>query len=339
MKKRVLLTGISGAIGEFVFDNLLKQSDKIEIIALSTDRKVNHIKLRKYESRAKIIYGDIREKSVTDKVAENIDFVIHTAAIIPPLANSNPELAEGVNHLGTSNLVKSIEEKSPNAFFLYTSSVAVYGDRLLNPEIRVSDELKPSFGDNYAVTKIKAEKVVQSSKLRWSIFRLAAIMHFKQKFDPLMFNNPLDTRMEICTTRDTAFALSESIFKEKELEGKIFNLGGGEKCRAIYRDFLNTSSSNSGLGLNAFPDEAFATANFHCGDYMDSDKLNDILHFQRDSIEDYYRMFTKEIGPVNIFLAKIFRPFIINYFLKKSLPLIAQKKNDKAMLERYRPSK
>lgn len=338
MRKRILVTGAAGAIGLETLKELLRHSDKYEIIAFGKDKKEHQKILKNCCNGIEAIYGDIRDKSTTDRLANNIDFVIHLAAVIPPLADKYPKLTEEVNLGGTKNLIASLEEKSPNAFFLYTSSIAVYGDRLETPIIRVGDKLGPSLGDEYAGTKIKAEGEVKKSKLNWSIFRLTAIMSPKQKFDPLMFHMPLKTKMEICTTRDTAFALVQAIENKQALNKKTFNLGGGKTCRVSFGDFLKTSTKNSGLGEMPFPENTFAKGNFHCGYYADSDELNKILNFQRETLEDYYRQFKKEIGPLKITLAKIFKPFVVSYFLRKSDPLKAIRNNDRNMIERFFPN-
>ncbi len=320
MKKRILLTGGAGAVGFETLKELIRHNDLYETTVLAKNSRKHHRLLKKLENRAKVFYGDIRDKKTTDAIAKNIDFVIRLAAVIPPLADAEPELTEQVNLGGTTNLIESTEKFSPEAFFLYSSSVAVYGDRLNNPWIKVGDKVKASRGDEYAKTKIKAEKIIEACSLNWSIFRLTAIMHPRQKFDPLMFHMPLETKMEICTTRDTAYALVQAIENSGRLNKKIFNLSGGEKCRVTYRDFLGTCLTNSGLGKNAFPDAAFAKADFHCGYYKDSHELNDILGFQRDSIDDYYSHFKNGLGKTKPILASIFRPVIIRYFLHKSDP-------------------
>lgn len=337
MKKRILITGAAGAVGLETLKELQRRKGQYEIIAFGKDKWEHRKILNNCCGKFKVILGDIRDKTITDKLAENIDFVIHLAAVIPPLADENPQLAKEVNLGGTINLINSLEEKSPNAFFLFSSSVAVYGDRLDSPMIKVSDKLQNSVGDEYANTKIKSELHIKNSKLNWSIFRLTAIMHPKQKFDPLMFHMPLETKMEICTTRDTAYALVQAIENKDLLNKKIFNLSGGKNCRVIYHEFLGTSFKNSGLGEKPFPENSFAKANFHCGFYGDSEDLNKILKFQRDTLDDYYELFKNEIGPIKIFLAKIFRPFVISYFLKKSEPLIAIKSGNKDLINRFFP--
>ena len=101
-----------------------------------------------------IVYGDITNDNDINKISHNKDIVIHLAAIIPPLADENPDLTYQVNTIGSEKLIRSLEKYSLNAFFIYSSSIAIYGDRLKNSLININDELKPSNGDKYAITKI-----------------------------------------------------------------------------------------------------------------------------------------------------------------------------------------
>lgn len=175
------------------------------------------------------------------RIPEDLDAVIHLAAIIPPLADEDPGLARKVNVEGTGLLIDHIERTSPGAFFLYSSSVSVYGDRVENPDIRVTDDLKISEGDEYGQTKLEAESIIQSSNLSWSVFRLAAIMG-NHKISRLMFHMPLETSLEICTPEDTARAFVHALSAQDRLEYRIFNLGGGKQCRSSYREFWSVPS-------------------------------------------------------------------------------------------------
>lgn len=320
MKKRILLTGAVGAIGYEILKKLVSLKEKYKITVLIKNSQKHRKLIRKFEDSLEVIYGDIRKKETTDIIAKNKDVVLHLAAVIPPEADFKKQMAEEVNYGGTVNLVNSLEKFSPDAFFIYSSSISVYGDRLENPWIKVGDELKASTHDEYARTKIKAESFIQNSKLSWTIFRLTAIMHPRQKFDPLMFHMPLNTKMEICTTSDTATAFVNAIEKTSQLNKRIFNLSGGKNCRVQYSELLEKCFKISGLGNQPFPVEAYATADFHCGYYTDSEELNQILDFQKDTINDYYELFGNEMGQLKISLAKIFRYFIIKYFLSRSDP-------------------
>ncbi|HHH53895.1 MAG TPA: NAD(P)-dependent oxidoreductase, partial [Bacteroidetes bacterium] len=264
----------------------------------------------------------------------NKDFVIHLAAIIPPLADKKPALSWKVNVEGTRNLIKGIEKYSTNAFLLYSSSISVYGDRLKNPWIKVSDPLRPSEGDEYAKNKIEAEKIIQNSKLDWTIFRLTAIMGGHQ-ISELMFHMPLETPLEIATPEDTARAFVHALNKRKQLSKKIFNLGGGEKCRIIYKDFLKRSFEISGLGKLNFPHKTFAEKNFHCGYYADGDELENILHFRKDTIDTYFEKQKKKTNTIQKFLTGIFKKPILKHLKNKSEPLKAFLSKNNYLIQRF----
>lgn len=332
-KINVLLTGASGGVGNEVLKQL-HDAKKYNITVF--DIKTSHsVKIfAPYKSEIEIIYGNIADKQDIETACKNKDAVIHLAAIIPPLADEEPELANKVNTGGTENLIKCLEAFSPNAFLLYSSSISIYGDRVINPYIAISDPLKPSVGDAYALTKIAAENLIKSSKLDWSIFRLCAVMG-KHKVSKLMFHQPLNTSFEIATLRDTARAFVHAIHKQEELSKRIFNLGGGEACRIIYDDFLERSFKIAGLGKLDFTPKSFAERNFHCGFYADGDELEDILHFRKDTIETYFEDQKRNTS----FLKKAFTALLrgpIKYFLqKKSEPLEAYVKEDQAEIKRY----
>ena len=158
--------------------------------------------------------------------------MVHLAAIIPPLAEEKPILANSVNFLGTRSLMKRIEETSPNASFMFSSSISVYGDRLKTPNINTRDSLSISTGDKYARTKMDAEPIIVSTKLKWPIFRLTAIIGVKNhKMSGLMFHMPLETHIEIATPSDTARAFVNGIETPSKLTNRIFNLGGRRKLQ------------------------------------------------------------------------------------------------------------
>ncbi|WP_245574881.1 hypothetical protein [Aequorivita capsosiphonis] len=203
-----------------------------------------------------------------------------------------------------------------------------------NPYISVEDPLEPSPGDEYALTKIAAEEIIKTSKLKWTIFRLAAIMG-GHKMSKLMFHQPLATSLEIATPRDTARAFVNAIEKEKELSRSIFNLGGGENCRISYEGFLQRSFNIFGLGELNFPEKAFAEKNFHCGFYKDGDKLENIVHFRKDSLEDYFKMEKEKISSFENFGASLLKRPIKYYLLKQSEPLAAIKNNDEKMKSQF----
>jgi nucleoside-diphosphate-sugar epimerase len=333
-KLRILLTGASGTVGYEVLKQLYLLRNKFDITVFGTRSKRSLKQLLPYKEGIEIIYGNISDINDVRIACAAKDVVIHLAALIPPQADVKPELAYEINTVGTRNLVRSLEQLSPEAFFLYSSSISVYGDRLENPYIRVGDPLIPSDGDEYAKTKIEAEEIICSSKLDWSIFRLTAIMG-NHKVSKLMFHMPLATSMEIASPGDTGRAFIHAIDKKEIISKKIFNLSGGEKCRTTYQDLLSRSFDIFGLGKLDFPNKAFAEKNFHCGYYDDGDELNNILHFRTETLDDYYRCEKLKVSVWKKALTYGLKSQIKSYLLKKSEPYQAHKTNDPEMIKRY----
>jgi nucleoside-diphosphate-sugar epimerase len=331
---KILLTGASGTVGIEVLRQLCAQPDRFDVTAFDLNSKKVRKILAPFTQKSKIIYGDISNDDDLSSACHNKDVVIHLAAVIPPVADDNPDLARSVNTEGTANIIRNLKQFSPDTFFIYSSSISVYGDRLNKPFIKIDDPLIPSKGDEYAKTKIAAEKTVRDSKLKWSIFRLTAIMG-GHKVSKLMFHMPLSTAMEIATPADTARAFVLAIDKQSAMENKIYNLGGGVDCRTTYHDFLVRSFTIFGLGKPNFPDKAFAERNFHCGYYQDGDELDNVLKFRRDSLEDYYDSEAKKVPFWQKILTSVFNPLIKNYLLKQSEPLHAHKTKNLKMMEHY----
>jgi cholest-5-ene-3beta,7alpha-diol 3beta-dehydrogenase len=334
--KRVLLTGASGTVGREVLKQLCEFSATVEITVFDKKSRASKSFYRKFNSNINIIFGDISNKNDISKACKNINVVIHLAAIIPPLADKFPEQAEAVNITGTKNLIECIEEQSPEAFLIYSSSISVYGDRNSYPWIKTTDPLNPSDRDEYARTKIEAEKLVINSRLNWCILRLTAIMGFdNHKPSEIMFHMPLDSYLEIATPGDTGRAFVNALSHLEKLNKKIYNLSGGEKCRIVYRDFLSRSFDIFGLGKLDFKPNSFAIKNFHCGYYEDGDKLNEILDFRRETIDDYFTNLKKYIPTVRKILTSILRKIIKHSLQKQSEPLAAINSNNISEITHY----
>jgi nucleoside-diphosphate-sugar epimerase len=321
--KTVLLTGATGNVGFETLKILLHNNNKYIIKAFEIETPKTKRLLNPYKNQVELVWGDITNRETVEKAVKDCEIIIHTAALIPPVADEFPERAEKINTGGTKNIVDAINKINPNIFLIYTSSISVYGDRVENPEITVFDKLNPSPHDFYAVTKIIAENYIKLNTINFTIFRLTAVFSPKMKPDPLMFHMPLNTQLEIVTAKDTARALVLAIEKKEYLNERIFNLGGGEMCRISYKDFLNENFKIFGLHKLDFPDNAFAEKNFHCGIYKDSHVLNRLLHFQTDTLEDHFRSVHKNTFFIKKLVTKILSKPIKKNMLKNSEPFKA----------------
>ncbi len=312
----ILLTGAFGNVGLSTLKELLNKEYDVRVFEVYN--KKNRKIAKKFKNRIEIIWGDLRNIEDVNYALQNQDLIIHLAAIIPPLADFNPELAESVNVGGTKNILAAIKKQLHKPKLIFTSSVAVYGDRRYNPMIDVKDPLAPSKGDYYAITKISAEKLIRESGVDFAIFRLTYITSIdKLNMDPLMFHMPLDTSIEICDTKDVGLALVNAIECD-EVWGETFHLAGGEKCRITYREYLNDMMEIFGLGRNFLPEEGFAEKDFHCG-YMNTNKSQNLLNYQIHTLADYYGEVKRKIGSKKHFMPAIKWMIRLN-LLKRSEP-------------------
>lgn len=328
----ILLTGAAGNVGFETLRFLIKKNYNITVLELNNKKNKN--KLKPFKKQIDIIYGSINDQKLIYNLVKDKDVIIHLAAIIPPLADRKPKLTYRVNYLGTKNIIDAIKKQLNKTYLIFASSISVYGDRVKNSCIKVTDKLKPSVGDYYAKIKIKTETLIKKSNVPYTIFRLSAIMGHPE-IDPLMFHMPLDTKLEIASNIDTGRAFANATCHLKALAGQTFNLGGGPQCRTTYLDFINKMFNIYGLNPKYLKESSFADQNFHCGYYIDGDKLNNIIHFRRDTLTTYYERVAKEINPVIKILTRLFSPLIIFSLQRNSEPLQAKLKKDLALIKRF----
>jgi nucleoside-diphosphate-sugar epimerase len=233
-----------------------------------------------------------------------MEAVIHLAAVIPPLADRLPHLAEHVNVDGTHNVIYSMEQQNPKPRLFFSSSVAVYGDRINSPFILRDDPPESNPEGNYARHKLTCERMIRESSLTWSIFRLTYIVDSDRlKLDPVMFDVPLDTPLEICDTKDVGRALAAAVTNEKVL-GTILPIAGGKECRTTYRDYLQAMLALFGLGRFRLPEKAFTKHRFHCG-YLDTEESQRELQYQGRRLVDFY----EEVRGKYKALSRLYRVF------------------------------
>lgn len=319
---RVLLTGASGNVGLSTLKSLIGLGHSVIAFDKRSKKSVKILQKLKLPHDCQIIWGDILSTEDLALAVKNIDVVIHTAAIIPPLADFNPHLAQRVNVHGTKNVVHAIQCENPRIRIIFTSSIAVYGDRRQDPMIKVGDPMNPG-NDEYAKTKIEAEEIIHQSGLDYAIFRLTYITSpQKLQMDPLMFEMPLDTKIEILRSQDAGFALAQAV-SSTDIWGKTMNLAGGKECRTTYEAYLTRMMAIFGMG-GPLPQNAFSTHDFHCG-YMDTEFPQKSLNFQRSTLNDYYADIEK-LTQRKKFFVRMIRP-LARWFVIRNSPYLKSRKS------------
>ena len=323
-KLNVILTGASGMVGKKILEELISR-DLFSIRVFSRNSKKNRKIFRSFANKdVEVVWGSLENPEEVMKAVENQEIIIHAAALQPSNKNYDEKKVYLVNVIGTENILNAMKMQK-NARIIYTSSISVYGDRLKDPYIKISDPVVKSDHDLYAKSKLEAEKLIKDSNFDYLIFRLSYCTSTEMlRFQSLMFDMPLDTRVEIIDTRDIAKAIVNSI-PLKEIWNRTFNLGGGPKCQMIFRDHFNDIVETMGFGRDFLPEEAFAKGGFHCGFY-DTTELQALLKFQDHTLQDFYDDIRKWIG-IKRYFVPLVKPIVRWYLLRKSKYYSEFKKN------------
>ena len=154
---RMLVTGGAGFIGHHLVRALIDQGDDVVVLDdLSTgDRR----RLTAYESRIRLLIGDIRDGETVRAAVDGVEVVLHEAAV-PSVARSiaDPRRSNDVNVNGTVELLLAAAAAGVRRVVLAGSS-SVYGSSGVLPrrEDQPTDPRSP-----YAASKLAAEHYVHT---------------------------------------------------------------------------------------------------------------------------------------------------------------------------------
>jgi nucleoside-diphosphate-sugar epimerase len=311
-RQKVLLTGASGNMGLAGLRELVKDNDKQDIVILALNNDRDRERLQGFENMkcVTIHWGDLTNYRDVFECVKDVDIILHVAALVSPAADYHPKLAMKVNYGSMRNIIRAIKEqgRTNDVKLVYIGTVAETGDRM--PPIhwgRIGDPIKPSVFDYYAVSKVAAERLLIESGLKyWVSLRQTGIIGpaMSRIKDAIMFHNCLDNVLEYVSDKDSGILLGNLCREEYNGElpddfwGHVYNIGGGESCRvdtySMYRYLYGT------IGFRDFKyimdPRWYATRNFHGQYYLDSDKLENYLHFRHDSMQYFYDEYLKNLG-------------------------------------------
>lgn len=337
-KKSVVIFGGSGSMGLECLHHMNK--DEYHLILLLRPSRKN-FKLAKSLGVSQKFNGtngfasgkniDIRWGSITSYedvrlCVDKGDLIFNMAAIIPPHVFKSFKRMDETNLGGVLNIIKAIKEcgGSETKRFINTSSVAVYGDRLPPYHIiKVGDPVYPSVLDFYGLTKVKAERALIESGLKyWVIIRqtFIALPNVFSLLAPLMFHQPLNQLIEGTYKDDAGLGAARMIDAPDSFYCQIYNFGNGPQFRTSYLQFLERMFGLIGVDLTKSMDRRwFTLRNFHCGYFKDWDVLNQYTQHAKTSFEEYIQKVDNQL-PVLFKLAR----FVPSIFIKLFLSLYAE---------------
>ncbi|RMF14862.1 MAG: NAD(P)-dependent oxidoreductase [Candidatus Dadabacteria bacterium] len=308
---KVLITGAFGNIGGHTMRELLAAGHSVR--AFDLDNATNRKTATAWGEQIDTVWGDITDPTSIARAAEDVDAIIHLAAVIPPMTDQQPELAERINVGGTRHVIDAALASAKKPHIVFASSIATYGRRFDEaPPRRADEELRPE--DNYGRHKVECERMIRESGLTYTILRLAAVPPVSlDTFDPIAFDIHPETRIEFVHPADVGIALANTIGNERA-RNKVFLIGGGEVNQFRYGDWINAMFTATGIG--PLPTEAFGPRPFYT-DWMDTAEAQDVLQFQHRTWEDYQNDIRALLGWRIVFV-RLLRPFIRRALLKKS---------------------
>ena len=310
---KVLVTGAFGNVGSYITHELLRQGYTPRLFDLGTPK--NKQAARQLTEKVEIFWGDVRDAKTVEKAVDGVDVVIHMAAIIPPLSNEQPELARTVNIEGTRNLISACKAQATPPRFFFASTFDLFGyTQKLTPPRRMSDPIQAT--DIYTETKLLGETMVRESGLNWLMFRFSDMPLIALRDPhPIMFEIPLDNRIETMHPADAALAIVNAI-DVKELWGnqKTLLVGGGKSCQITYYDFFSHLLTAMGIGM--LPAAAW-TKKEYVTDWLDTEESQRLLQYQHHTFEEIVREISALLGWRRFFVP-LARPFVRRAVLKLS---------------------
>ena len=148
--KKILVTGGAGFIGSNLCENLIEKGNKVVCLDNFATGKRKNIEMLFNNPNFKFIEGDIRKLDDCLKSTENVDYVLHQAALgSVPRSIKDPLTTNDVNIVGFLNMLIASRDNKVKRF-IYAASSSTYGDSNIMPKLEdvIGKPLSP-----YAVTK------------------------------------------------------------------------------------------------------------------------------------------------------------------------------------------
>ena len=303
--KKIFITGGAGYVGSKLVPKLLKLGYEVTVLDLMIygENVLNsHEKLKK-------IKGDIRNKSLLEKIIPGHDSVIHLACISnDPSYELNPTLGKSINYDAFEPLVKVSVESNVNRF-IYASSSSVYG---IKKEKNVTEDMKLEPLTDYSKFKGECEKILncyKSDNFITTTIRPSTVCGYakRQRLDLVVniltnhaFHNreikvfggdQLRPNVHIEDMTDSYLAILAA--PTKKINGQIFNVGfRNQSVNELAEDVKKVIGNDVNI-VNTKTDD---NRSYH----VSSEKIKDILGFEtkytvKDAVLDLKKAFEKKL--------------------------------------------
>jgi nucleoside-diphosphate-sugar epimerase len=270
---KFLVTGGVGRLGSELVKLITSENHKVVVFDLPNAMWETVDTLNLIES----VKGDVTDPDVVREVCEDVDIVMHLAALLPPRSESARDLTFKVNVEGTRNIAEAVKEKGSTIVF--ASSVSTYGITEADlPPIHESHSLRAH--DIYSESKIRAESVLHESGVNYVIMRVAPIVMADVIEPQDVIPYKADQRVEFILVSDVALAFYKTATSSLITKNTL-NIAGGESWQMTGREFIEGFYSALGVEVEVkYSDEYTAV------DWYDTSRSS-FLGYQRTYFNDF----------------------------------------------------
>jgi len=256
MNRKVLVTGGAGYVGSALVQKLINMDYSVRVldVMLFGSRGLEAVR-----NRCEIIRGDIRNSELVEKCLDNVDSVIHLAAISnDPCSDLDPDLTRQVNLEATKDLVHRARDHGVKRF-IFASTSSVYG---IKEESEVTENLALEPITVYSKTKALSEEEVlncNSKDFATVVVRPATLCGYSPR-----------QRLDLTVNILTSHAITR---------GEITVFGGEQKRPNLHIDDMTDLYIN----LLSVPEEKIAGEVFNFGDR--NYKISEIAEIVRGIVD------------------------------------------------------
>lgn len=293
----VLVTGAFGNLGQLVLRTLKAQGHRV--VAMDMDSPANRKTAAHLSCYDDVRWCDIRHAD-WPAMLRNTHAVVHLAAVLPPVTERVPALAEAINLNATLALIAALEQSAQPLQLVFPSSVTVFGYPVSHVLKSIADTPRPS--DNYTRHKVAVEQRLAGSSIPWTVLRIGVSVDARPRGTELsmvrkLFATSPDNPLEYVHPEDVATAVVNAIGNPEAL-GRVWLIGGGPSCQVTQYDLLSAAMESMGIKL---PRDMLGQGEFYTH-WMDTAESQRVLRFQQHSFDDYRQELSQR--------SRLFRPLM-----------------------------
>lgn len=168
--RNVLLTGGAGSVGRALIPRLLDADPNVIRIFDNNEPGLADLRSRFGTTSCRFLAGDIRDRTRLDRAMEDIDVVIHTAAMKHvDICEYNPFEAVKTNALGLQHVVDAAIDAGVNRVLFTSSDKAVYPANTMGTTKLLGEKLitagnKHSGREDLRLASVRFGNVINSSQ-------------------------------------------------------------------------------------------------------------------------------------------------------------------------------